>query len=236
MQVGSFTQEQVSLVNERFDPEYEKPKNELVISLVTTNKLADSINVRELAKIPDAPRRYAGVVSGDFKEQDLPTAAQLDLKVGAQVMLLNNNPEKKWVNGDIVKVLRTDAASVRVLFEDGSFDDVGQHEWESVSFEYDEEAGKIESEVVGSFSQLPIRLAWAVTIHKSQGKTFDKVHIDLGSGAFASGQAYVALSRCRSLEGVTLSTPIEGRHIFADERVREFMESEPVLTETIVIG
>ena len=220
----SFGEKDINLINSRYDSFYEKPANEFVISLVPTNNLADSINTIELSKVPTKSFTYKGIITGDFKEKNLPTAQELVLKEGAQVMLLNNDSRKRWVNGDIVKVIKTDYNSIRVLFDDGSFDDVTQYKWESIRFIFDEESNKILPEVTGTFTQLPVKLAWAVTIHKGQGKTFEKVHIDFGNGTFASGQAYVALSRCRSLEGMVLTSPMEEQHIFFDSRIKEFMD------------
>jgi ATP-dependent DNA helicase PIF1 len=191
--VGAFTDEHLSLINTRVVSDFQKPENEFIISLVTKNKIAEEINQSEMAKLLSSPRSYKGSISGIFKDSDLPTALNLILKEGAQVMLLNNDSRGKWVNGDIVKIIKTDSNSVRVLFDDGNFDDVGFNKWESIQFVYDEENKKIQSEVVGTFTQIPIKLAWAVTIHKGQGKTFDRVHIDFGDGTFAPGQAYVAL-------------------------------------------
>lgn len=221
--VGLFTDKHLNLINTRVISDYEKPENEFVISLVTKNKIADEINKAEMEKLSATPRTYRGSIDGLFKDSDLPTTQELIFKGGAQVMLLNNDPRGKWVNGDIVKVIKTDTNSVRVLFNDGTFDDVWANKWESIQFVFDEETHKIQSEVIGTFTQLPIKLAWAVTIHKGQGKTFDKVHIDFGDGTFAPGQAYVALSRCRTLEGIVLSSIVEPHHIFVDDRVRQFM-------------
>lgn len=219
----SFSKKDIDLINTRYDPLYEKPANEFVISLVPTNYLAQIINNMELSKLPGKSYTYNGIITGDFRDKNLPTAQELELKERAQVMMLNNDPRKRWVNGDIVKVIKTSYNSIRVLFDDDSFDDVTQYTWESIKFIFDEESQKILPEVTGTFTQLPVKLAWAVTIHKGQGKTFEKVHIDFGNGTFASGQAYVALSRCRSLEGMVLTSPMEEQHIFYDNRIKKFM-------------
>jgi hypothetical protein len=221
----SFDEKDICLINSRYDVYYTKPENQFVISLVPTNNMADSINMEELSKLPAKAVAYSGIIAGDFKENNLPTSKELVLKEGAQAMLLNNDSRKRWVNGEIVKIIKTDINSVRVLFEDGTFDDVIPIKWDSIKFVFDEETQKIEPEVTGSFTQLPIKLAWAVTIHKGQGKTFEKVHIDFGNGTFTPGQAYVALSRCKKLEGITLTSRLDGSHIFTDERIKEFMKS-----------
>jgi ATP-dependent DNA helicase PIF1 len=220
----SFNQKDIDLINTRFKKNYSKPEDEFVISLVPTNTKAHAINMLELAKLNTPEKLYRGSISGKFPEKNLPTAKKLILKEGAQVMLLNNDPEGRWVNGDIVKIIRTAYDFVEVLFGDSSTDEVRAIKRDSVKFIFNDATEKIEPEIVGSFTQLPIKLAWAVTIHKGQGKTFDKVHLDFGNGLFASGQAYVALSRCRTLEGISLTSPLKKEYIFSDQRIKEFME------------
>ncbi|MEZ5358245.1 MAG: DEAD/DEAH box helicase [Candidatus Zixiibacteriota bacterium] len=222
---GSFSQKEINLINSRCEPLYEKPTNEHVISLVPTNQMAAEINNYELSKLHIKPIIYGGNINGEFKENNLPTDLNLKLKVGAQVMLLNNDSRQRWVNGDLAKVIKTNADSVRVIFEDGTFDDIIKYKWDSIKYTYDEQSKKIQPEVAGTFTQLPLKLAWAITIHKGQGKTFDKVHIDFGRGTFAAGQAYVALSRCRALEGMVLTSPLESAHIFTDQVIIEFMKN-----------
>ncbi len=221
----SFEENDIELINTRYDPYYEKPYNESIISLVPTNKLAQAMNMNELSKLPSNTCMYSGVLTGDFNEGKLPTELDLTLKEGAQVMLLNNDPQQRWINGDIVKILETNPDSVRVLFEDGTYDDVLSNKWESIVFKYNEDNNIIQPEVIGTFTQLPLRLAWAVTIHKGQGKSFNKVHIDFGHGTFAPGQAYVALSRCRSINGLVITTPLASSHVFTDQRIKRFMDS-----------
>lgn len=220
----TFTKEDIDLLNTRYIPNYQKPDKEFVLSLVPTNNTADRINRLEMDKLKSKAVTYEGSISGAFKEKDLPTDLRLTLKEGCQVMLLNNDPQHRWVNGDIVKVIKTTKDSVRVVFGDNTFEDITPFTRESIRFVYDKESGKIEPEVTGSFTQLPLKLSWAVTIHKGQGKTFDQVHIDFGSGTFVHGQAYVALSRCRTLEGMTLTTPLRADYIFIDDRVKKFMD------------
>jgi ATP-dependent DNA helicase PIF1 len=158
----------------------------------------------------------------------LPTKESLCLKFGAQVMLLNNDPEGRWVNGSIgqvVDIIHCDGEdAIRVLLDNGLQVDVVSFTWEMYRFVYDEEAKRVVSDIVGAFTQYPLRLAWAVTIHKAQGKTFSKVVIDIGYGTFSHGQTYVALSRATCFEGIVLRKPILKQHIMTDPRVLAFME------------
>jgi len=199
---------------------------EFGVSLVTTNYAADKINSDKLRELDGEARHFNGLIDGGFKLNDLPTSQNLFLKEGAQVMLLNNDSKGRWINGDIVKIIKIEDDFVRVMFDDGAFDDVGRYKWEKVKY-YLNEDGKIQSEIVGSFIQFPMKLAWAITIHKGQGKTYEKVFIDFGNGTFAPGQAYVALSRCCSFEGLYLKKPLDYSHILIDERVESFMLEFP---------
>jgi ATP-dependent exoDNAse (exonuclease V) alpha subunit len=220
---ASFDEAHLAHINTRA---VKQKKHKAAISVVSRNKMADDINTEELAKLDTPAKVYQGIILDKFKEKDLPTAFDLVLKVGAQVMLLNNDPQKRWINGDIVEVIRTEDSYIRVRFDDGSYADIGPNKWESVQFSFDEENKSVRPEVTGSFSQLPVKLAWAITIHKSQGQTFDNVRIHFGTGAFAAGQAYVALSRSRTLEGIVLAHPVKSSDIFADDRIKTFMGSD----------
>lgn len=203
------------------------------IHLTSTNDLAESINSEQLDKISSEHFLYTGLREGDFDMKSLPTAEKLFLKLGAQVMLLNNDPLGRWVNGTvgmITEIIKSKPLSktpydiIRVRTNEGDEVDVLPNTWELFNFTYNEKTQHVDSSVVGSFTQYPIKLAWAVTIHKSQGKTFESVVIDLGRGAFAHGQVYVALSRCTSLQGVFLERPIGRRSIFTDRRVSDFVK------------
>jgi PIF1-like helicase/Helicase len=195
----------------------------LTVYLVTTNALADKINTEKLEEIKTPSKIYKGALVGRFEQKNAPAPEQLILKLGAQVMTLKNDPGGKWVNGDIGTVEKLLDASVRIRFEDGRVEEVVGDTWEMVRYEYDELHDQLESEVVGKYTQIPIKLAWAVTIHKSQGKTFDTAIIDFGKGTFAHGQAYVALSRVRSLQGITLKNPLRAQDVRVDERIRDFL-------------
>lgn len=195
----------------------------LTVYLVTTNALADKINTEKLEEIKTPSKTYKGALVGRFEQKNAPAPEQLVLKLGAQVMTLKNDPGGKWVNGDIGTVEKLLDMSVRIRFEDGRVEEVVGDTWEMVRYEYDEISDQLGSEVVGKYTQIPIKLAWAVTIHKSQGKTFDTAIIDFGRGTFAHGQAYVALSRVRSLQGITLKNPLRAQDVRIDERIRDFL-------------
>ncbi len=215
-------------LNARYQSDIHSLPDEFVVYLSTTNAVADRINAEQLRRIPGEPFCLQGTIDGRFDERVLPTKQFLDLKTHAQVMLLNNDPEDQWVNGSLGRIVSvgedlSQTAMIAVELDDGRTVEVGPFTWEMYRFSYNQGTRQLESETVGSFQQYPLKLAWAVTIHKSQGKTFDKVILDIGSGAFAHGQTYVALSRCRTLEGITLRRPISRRDIIVDPQVVEFM-------------
>jgi ATP-dependent DNA helicase PIF1 len=201
------------------------------IQLVTTNHMADRINHHYLERLPGKAQLYSGEIRGTFGERQLPTHERLRLRPQARVMLLNNDTEGRWINGDlgIVETLpdvtHPDQAAV-VRLDRGKRVSVLRYKWEVIRFRYNPERDRIESEVMGSFTQYPLRLAWAVTIHKAQGKTFDEVVVDFGRGTFAPGQAYVALSRCTSMDGLVLRRPLEQRHVLMDERITTFLHAD----------
>ena len=226
----SVDEAQIALLNSRLDPGFAPPDDSFTITLTSTNDLAAARNREKLAALPGRARRYEGFIEGEFDRRALPTEEALELKRGAQVMLLTNDRRGRFVNGTIGRVAKiaksADAEGddvVTVELPDGDEVDLTPNTWELFRFQYDAEADRIESEPVGAFTQYPLRLAWAVTIHKSQGKTFDRVIIDIGRGAFAHGQVYVALSRCTSFEGLVLRTPIRRSHIWMDWRIVRFL-------------
>lgn len=185
------------------------PENdEMVVTLASINKTADEINTRRLAEIDNPEFTYEGAITGRFETKRFPVEKTLRLKVGAQVMFARNDSQKRWANGTLAKVCKLTEDEITVELKDGSQHVVTCSSWDSVNFEYDKKARKMKKEVIGTFSQFPLKLAWAITIHKSQGMTFDKLMIDLSHGMFASGQLYVALSRVRSLEGLYLTHPV----------------------------
>lgn len=206
-----------------------KKKGEFSIYLTTTNDLADSINYEQLSMLKSKLFTSSAMVDGDFDQRSYPTDTELSLKVGAQVMMLNNDSHGRWVNGTIGKIIAIEEGDpdtddrIMVELADGQIEEVLPYTWELFHFSFDQNTNSLTSKTVGTFTQYPMRLAWAVTIHKSQGKTFDKVILDIGRGTFVHGQLYVALSRCTTLEGITLKQPIEKKHIFMDWRVVKFV-------------
>jgi ATP-dependent exoDNAse (exonuclease V) alpha subunit len=215
-------------LNSRHLPQFEP--EDFYVTLSARNATVDRINQRELSRIPLEEKTYVATISGQFNPRLYPTDPALKLKLGAQVMFIKNDPDKRFVNGTIGKVIKLDKKTVTVQIEqsDGTPTqlEVEPMEWEVLKYKPSEkDPTRIDTETLGNFTQLPLRLAWAITIHKSQGKTFDKVIIDLGSGAFEHGQTYVALSRCRSLEGIVLKTPLRMQDILIDERVVQFYET-----------
>lgn len=202
------------------------------ITLTTTNARADAINEEELDAISSSPTMFMGLLDGKFNvdERNLPSPMNLTLKAGAHVMFTANDKAmpKRWVNGTIGIVKEFTGESVRVEIKtgtDSNIVDVHSHKWESYKYELDSTTGKISPIVIGSYQQIPLMLAWAVTIHKSQGKTMDQVNIDLSVGAFAPGQVYVALSRCRTLSGIRLKRPIKLNDVRCEPEIKRFYEA-----------
>ena len=192
------------------------------ITLTSTNRLADAINQRELARLSAKPTRYVGTLEGNFDARNLPTELALALKPGAQVMFVRNDPQKRYVNGSIGRVVSAEAERLIVHLEENGEAreiEVAEETWQNIRYTVDEATGRIAEDVTGVFRQYPLKLAWAITIHKSQGKTFERMHLDLGRGAFESGQTYVALSRCRTLDGIRLARPLRPGDVIVDERV-----------------
>lgn len=214
-------------LNERYVPNFES--EEFYITLSPRNYKVDQINLREISNLEGGKETYFAKIKGEFDPRQYPTKAELGLKVGAQVMFIRNDYEDhKYVNGTIGKVIEMFADKIKVMIDDhGKKEEIEvvPSEWEILKYKPSKENPEdIESEVVGTFEQYPLKLAWAVTIHKSQGKTFEKVIIDMGKGAFEHGQTYVALSRCRSLEGIVLKQKLKLSDIMVDERIVEFYE------------
>ena len=191
------------------------------VILTTTNSRANAVNEGKLADLPGREFKYEAAITKDFNESAYPGENCLRLKKGSQIIMIRNDPEKRWVNGTIAKIVALSADIIKVSIN-GSIHEVPKSSWEKIEYEYNRDEDKIEEKTVGTFEQYPIKLAWAITIHKSQGQTFDNIVVDLGAGAFTHGQVYVGLSRCTSLKGITLKRPVSPRDIIFDERVHEF--------------
>ncbi|MFZ3301988.1 MAG: PIF1 family ATP-dependent DNA helicase [Microgenomates group bacterium] len=223
------SEELLDELNKRVDFNFKPDPDEGYIELVTINAKAQEINYKKLQELDGKMHSYEGEISGEFDERSYPAPHILDLKVGAQVMLTNNDPYGRWFNGTVGIIEKiqdkSDSSDIIVKLENGETHNIESNKWEMYKFNYDRLSQKITSEVAGSFTQYPLMLSWAVTIHKSQGKTFNKTIVDMGSGAFAHGQTYVALSRCTSLAGLVLRVPIEKRHILLDYRVVTFLNN-----------
>ncbi|GAA4971492.1 PIF1 family DEAD/DEAH box helicase [Algibacter aquimarinus] len=211
-------------LNERVVPGFLPQRDDYFVTLCTTNKVADGENARRLEGINAKSYFYEADISSNFDTKSIPTSEVLELKEGSQVMLLKNDSGKRYVNGSIGKIKKLTDDKI-IVSVNGMSIELEKAEWEQVEYKYDKETKKIEPIVTGTFSQYPLKLAWAITIHKSQGQTFDQVVIDLGNGAFAHGQTYVALSRCTSLNGIILKRNVQWTDIILDHRVVQFMES-----------
>ncbi len=209
----------------------EKDEEDLYITLCSRNATANEINKKELEKLETEIFFYEASIKGAFNPNVYPTESILQLKLGAQVMFVKNDPQKRFVNGTIGRIIYIDRSVIQVSIPDPARDtdktiELEKLEWEIIKYQRNRDTNKVEANVVGTFSQFPVKLAWAITIHKSQGKTFDRIIIDLGTGAFEYGQTYVALSRCRTLNGIILSQPLRPRDILIDEKVIEYYENK----------
>lgn len=217
-------------LNQRYFPMYEPKQEEFVIHLATTKDIVSTENSRRLTALNHVPHYFEATITGEFKEDRYPTNKILELKKNAQVIFIKNDSGRRWVNGTIAKIdfIASDVLEIRL--QNGTVHKLERVTWENRKYKYDREKKRVVSEVLGTFTQFPVKLAWAITIHKSQGLTFDNVIVDLGIGAFVNGQVYTALSRCRTLKGITLKKKIQDTDIIADQRVISFYETEYLLS------
>lgn len=213
--------ETLETINQRYRPEEPIPRH--AITICARRYLADAINLKRLRALPVEPRIYQAILTGNFSRSTSPAPTELILKPGAQVMFVRNDPLKKYVNGTIGEVVSVSGENILVSLphENHLKVEVVRCVWENIKYKIDEK-GEIKSEVTGTFEQFPLNLAWAITIHKSQGMTFEQVNIDMGGGAFDFGQTYVALSRCTHLEGIYLRRPLREEDIQTDDRIVQF--------------
>ena len=228
IRVGASLLDDIKTLNKRVLPEFKPQEDKMYIYLTGINKKADEINSIQLQSLRGKNYFSLAFISGDFGKEYFPTSPELEFKLEAQIMLLTNDPKGRWVNGSIGVIQSVDKnQDVQVLLQDTKQTvSVSKHTWEIYRFSFSAETKSIESSLAGSFIQYPFKLAWAVTIHKSQGKTFDRVIIDMSQGIFAAGQAYTALSRCTSLKGIVLKVPVKKQHIRTDWRVIRFLTSQ----------
>ena len=217
--------QELDTLNGRYFPSFEPQNEDMYITLATRRDQVDFINEKKLAELPGEEYVSVGKIEGDFPESSLPTQLNLSIKEQAQVIFIDNDYERRWVNGTSGMVSGIDEnGNVYVLLESGVEHLVEPTSWRNYKYKYNEKEKRIEEEIVGTFEQLPIRLAWAITVHKSQGLTFSRVVVDLTGGVFAGGQTYVALSRCTSLEGLVLKSKISSRDIFIRKEIVEFSQ------------
>lgn len=226
----TLTSQDISDLNARYIPGFSPKPEDGYIRLMTHNRQVDYVNETELEKLDSKPYTFVAAVTGTFPEESYPTADSLTLKKGAQVMFIKNDPERRFINGTLGEVKSIDKNSIAVrLAESGTIIDVEPVEWQNIRYQFDEESKEISSKQIGRFKQYPLKAAWAITVHKSQGLTFDKAIIDVHA-AFSPGQAYVALSRCRTLDGLVLSSPVSASVFMRDNAVDAYMNyiSRPV--------
>jgi ATP-dependent exoDNAse (exonuclease V) alpha subunit len=225
---GNVSDSDLAFINTRVHPIRTLAEGGPYVILTTTNAAAKRINSRYLDALPERAVRFNATITGDFNAHIEPADPTLELKPGAKVMMLRNDPDKRWVNGTVARVSRV--TDKQVFVEIGAREhEVEPVAWEHRRYAFDQSEEKIVETVAGTFKQFPLRLAWALTIHKAQGMTLDKVYIDLGTGTFVHGQTYVALSRCRTMEGLALARPLTRRDVLFDSEALRYREVFPQL-------
>lgn len=213
------------MLNQHVGAALENNDSKLAITLSTRRDTVDYINEKRLEELPGEPTIFHGVIEGEFPESSLPTPQELVLKTGAQILFIRNDKEKRWANGTLGTIIGFGDEADGIIYvrtEEGADCDVERELWENVKYTFNEKEQKIEEQAIGTYTQFPLRLAWAITVHKSQGLTFNKVKIDFTGGVFAGGQTYVALSRCTSLDGISLKEPIRREDVFVKAAVQNF--------------
>tara|TARA_B110000902_G_scaffold89747_1_gene106692 strand:+ start:496 stop:2424 length:1929 start_codon:yes stop_codon:yes gene_type:complete len=239
VRVNQVSQNDLSILNAKYNPSFSGNGNDYII-LATHNNIVNETNLTKLNKLETELFTYEANITGIFPDKNKPTDHFLKLKVGAQIMFVKNDTgeNKRYYNGKIGKIKALQKSSIIVIFDNETEVEVERTEWSNIKYTYDKKQKKIVEEIIGTFEQFPIRLAWAITVHKSQGLTFEKVIADLGR-AFTSGQVYVALSRCTSFNGLMLKTQLNNNAIKTDPRVIEFAKNETpgtLVTEQLNTG
>ncbi len=225
IRLNQASERDIQVVNSRYSQQQQIHADDFVMTLASRRDTVDTINESHLAELTTEEHTFSGIIEGTFPLQNLPTSQELTLKVGAQVIFIRNDRTQRWINGTLGKIAAFGDEYIVVETEDGHSYSLEPEQWENMQYDYDEKEKRIKETVLGTFTQFPVKLAWALTIHKSQGLTFNNIVIDLAGGAFSSGQTYVALSRCTSLEGITLRQPIRLRDIIVNRHVVEFSRS-----------
>lgn len=238
IRIGSPTQADMLAINSRLKVTDDEDRTTFSMTIATRRDMVDHINDSRLAELPTPERKYIGSVTGEFPESSFPTDLELTLKEGAQVVFVKNDAGavRRWVNGTLGRIVEATDDEIRVELENGSVYTVEPERWGNIIFKYDASTHQVVEEEIGSFTQYPLKLAWALTIHKSQGLTFNRINVDVGRGAFTGGQSYVALSRCTSLEGIALKSTVNERDIFVNPTIRQFSSNynDAALFESVI--
>ena len=222
VRINKASKADLNLLNSRLNAHYRESDNDFTITLATRRDTVDSINTEHMNALKTQEFIFSGKIEGTFPDNDLPTNKELTLKQGAQVMFIRNDKDCRWYNGSIGKISSLSDKDIKVEMENGNCYSLEKEQWEKIQYSYDDKESKVVETLLGTFEQYPIKPAWALTVHKSQGLTFNRIVIDFAGGAFTSGQTYVALSRCTSLEGITLLKPLSERDIILSMAVVEF--------------